>query len=808
MTSYDNKITISTGRSRRETHWVNHPNTLWSKFVEKLSHTHRTAETCQDYLTSDKSRQDEIKDIGGFVGGHINGGRRKQTNITERHLITLDTDFAPNATLFWNNCKRIFGCAAVIYSTHKHTPQTPRLRLILPLSRPVMSDEYVPIARRVAGELGIDNFDDTTYEPARLMYWPSTSSDGEYFFGYHDAPWLDPDTLLATYHDWRDAREWPHSDRSHHAIRHNIKQLGNPAEKPGITGIFCRVYGIREAIDKYLADTYTPCDQDDRYTYRQGSATAGLVIYDNRYAYSHHSTDPASGRLCNAFDLVRIHLHGLRDLEAKPDTPINRLPSNKAMLDQASKDPAVRHQAGLTRLAEAQQDFAHTTPETPRDPKVPVPEDPKDWLSQMSIDTKGNYKLTINNIKLILDNDPALRNAFALDRFHDREIATRDLPWRKITPATCQLTDTDDAGLRDYIERIYDLTGLQKIKDALALTVEKNAFHPVREYLDSLRWDGLPRIDTLLTEYLAAEDTPYTRAVTRKTLVAAVARIYKPGIKFDYVLVITGRQGAGKSSLIKKLGREWFSDTFSAVQNKEAYEQIQGVWIMEISELAGLKKAEIETVKHFISKQEDNYRAAYGRRTQTHPRQCIFIGTTNESEFLRDHTGNRRFWPVETGNNDPERIFSELDDSEISQIWAEAVTLYRAGEALHLTQDVEDQAAEKQEIHRETDDRKGLIEEFLEHPLPENWEEMDIYARRNYLTGDPLTVEGTVKRQKVCIAEIWCELFGKPQSEMTSGNTKELHRMMRSIEGWQPIKNKKHNAKFKLYGDQRGYERI
>ena len=794
---YNGSFDIATGRSRKETHWKN-KETEWSQLLNRISETHRTAEKYSEYMGAKKTRQDEIKDVGGYVGGYVNNGRRKAENITHRQLITLDIDF-PTSDV-WEDFKLLYGNAAAIYSTHKHHPDSPRLRLILPLDRPVSTDEYTAIARRIAGDIDINAFDDTTYEPSRLMYWPSTAKDAEYVFHYQDGPWLKADDILSTYTNWMDASEWPVSDRAGEVIHRDIKKQGDPQEKSGIVGTFCREYDIHEAIESFLSDVYEPTDVQDRYTFIGGSTGAGLVIYDCKYAYSHHGTDPASGKLCNAFDLVRLHLYGLKDEDARPNTAGNHLPSFMAMVDHASKDPKVRKRIGIERLESIKEDFTQHLDEGE------AAEVNNDWLELMEADKKGNYKNTIDNVLVVLENDPALKGKLALNLFEQREVAKGNLPWRKVTKETRNLTDRDDAGLRHYLEKAYNLSGIQRVKDALDLIVTKNAFHPVREYLSALVWDNKARVESLFIDYLGADDSPYTKAVSRKSLVAAVARVFNPGCKFDYVLVTVGKEGIGKSTLIKKLGLEWFSDSFTGVQGKEAFEQIQGVWILEMAELAGLKKAEVEQIKHFISKAEDRYRVAYGKRTDNFPRQCVFFGTTNSRDFLREATGNRRFWPVDTLEQDPTKSFdTDLTLDEISQIWAEAVHLYKAGEKLYLTKDLEEKARDTQKAHAETDDRSGLIQKYLDTLLPADWNYRDIHQRRGFLTADDeLQAPGTIRRDRVSVAEIWVELFNKPLAEMSRYNTKDLHTIMKTMDGWEEAKSP---VKVLHYGIQRVYRR-
>ncbi len=798
---HDGLLTIAIGKHRHETKWKN-KELLWSELVHKLETTHRTAETLDEYLAASKERQSEIKDVGGFVGGYIRGGRRKNGSISFRSSITLDIDFAGPS--FWEDFTFLYDNAAVLYSTHKHSPDKPRLRLVMPLDKPVQADQYEAIARRIAGNLGIELFDPTSFQPTRLMYWPSTPRDGEYLYRVQDGKWLDTDAALASYTDWTDTSQWPISSKVNASLSRAIKKQGDPLEKPGIIGAFCRVYSIQEAIAAYLPDIYAPCDQDDRYTYMEGSTSAGLVVYEDKYAYSHHGTDPTSGKLCNAFDLVRLHKYGLKDEDVNSDTPVNRLPSYMAMTDLGLADTRVKKQLAAERLAGTREDFGELDQEEDADGSTAAGPADEDWLTRMDMDRKGNFLSTTNNVLLILENDPALRGRIALNLFEKREVALKDLPWRKVTPATRELTDTDTAASRHYLEHAYKITGRQKIDDAIAVGMLKSGFHPVKDYLLSRVWDRKPRVDTLLVDYLGAEDSDYTRTVTRKALVACVARILRPGVKFDNVLTLVGPQGIGKSTLLKKLGRQWFSDSFTTVQGKEAIEAIQGAWLIEIGELAGLRKHEFDTVKHFLSKTEDRYRVAYGRRTETFPRQCVFFGTTNSDEFLTDPTGNRRFWISPTALQEPSAsVWDDLNGYEVDQVWAEAVSLYNDGETLFLGKDMAEEAARVQAAHNVQDERAGLVKKYLETLVPENWEEMDLYQRRSFLQGDELAVTGTVRRQCVTIAEIWCECFGGMQREMNTFNTKSVHDIMSRMDGWERAKYKRRT---RLYGQQRAYE--
>lgn len=780
----DKSLDVALGNSRKTKTWKNRP-MQWSELLARMAKETRTPETVAEYRALGREQQSEIKDVGGFVGGYCNNGNR--SDIRHRSLLCLDADFATSS--LWDDWSLFFGNAGAVYSTHKHTPEKPRLRLVVPLARNVSPEEYQAIGRRVAATLGIDQFDDTSYQPQRMMYWPSASQDAEYIFQYTDGAFLDPDAVLASYHDWRDVSSWPMSSRVSEVIKKTAAKQKDPLDKPGLVGAFCRAYSIEEAIEAFVP-VYQP-SEGDRYTYTEGSTASGVVTYEGKFSYSHHATDPASMQLCNAWDLVRLHKFAALDEDADPTKPVTSRPSYKAMMELAAADERVKAQIVEDRVAEAQEAFSEGLPEV------------EDWTKKLRLTEKGTIASTIENVVLILNGDPALSDRIGFNEMCHNIVARGPLPWRKGEgEGERQWSDADDADLRYYLERVYGLSGKDKIFDAVNVVAMAHKFHPVRDYLDSCEWDEVPRLDTLLVDYLGAADSPYTRAVTRKALVAAVARIYRPGCKFDYMLTIRGRQGLGKSALIAKLGGEWFSDTFTTMQGKEAYEQVQGSWIVEIGELAGMRKAEAETIKLYISKQSDRFRPAYGRRLQEFPRQCIFIGTTNESQFLRDTTGNRRFWVVNTPNKPRLDMWEELTPDLIRQIWGEAVALYHKGEKLFLPPELEAAAREVQELYEEEDPRVGIVAAYLDRRLPENWPSLDLYARRQWLEGpDP----GTVERQTVCGYEIWAEALGQNPDRMDTYEGKRLSAIMSKLPEWRHQGNAKVSTQ--LYGRQRYYKR-
>ena len=337
---------ISVGSSKHSTHWVPKEVT-WEQLCKKLQTPVITEETVSEYAAMSKEQRGDIKDVGGYVGGRIEGGNRKAGSITDRQLVCLDADYGDLS--LWDTWDLMVGKACLMHTSHSHTPETPRLRFVIPLSRAVSAAEYEPIARRLAEYLDINAFDDTTYEASRLMFWASCSKDAEYICKvYPSDEYVDPDEILATYEDWTDMRSWPTSARQTTVITRMGVVQGDPLTKPGVIGAFNRAYSITEAIERFIPEVYTPAG-DGRWTYTGGSTTGGAVTYDNdTFIYSHHDTDPISKRLCNAFDMVRIHLYGKNDEGS--DASIGDLPSMSDMKALCQNDEKVQKE-----LAEAVQ---------------------------------------------------------------------------------------------------------------------------------------------------------------------------------------------------------------------------------------------------------------------------------------------------------------------------------------------------------------------------------------------------------------------------------------------------------------------
>jgi len=775
------ELKIALGNSRQAKFWSNKTLTF-EAICERLKTPIRTTETVEEYTKMPKPKRDEIKDKGGFVGGHLRDNLRKAGNVSCRSLWTPDLDNATPEFVALLPNKLHFKCA--VYSTHSHTPVAPRLRIVAPFTRDISADEFVAVSRYMAAELGIDMFDECSFIPNQLMYWPTCPANGDYLIDFVDGELLDPDKILAAHPDWQDCSLLPTTSRESKVHKPSQKQQEDPLSKSGVVGAFCRTYSITVAIEKFLSDTYAPSVIEGRYDYISGKSTAGVVIYDDKFAYSHHATDPTCGKLLNAFDLVRIHKFGGDD-EKK---------SYQAMTEFALQDENVKLLLISERQAQATHDFSSGDGDT-------------DWQKKLQYETRSTVlKNNLHNLTLILQNDENLKS-ICFNQLADGMEITGSVPWKH--PAQFW-RDADDAQLICYVDANYGSFSARNYQVAVTKVVDDRSYHPIREYLNSLSpWDGITRVESLLIDYLGAEDNTYTRAVTRKTLCAAVARVQNPGIKFDYILVLNGDQGIGKSTLIAKLGGEWYSDSVNLtdMNDKTAAEKLQGYWIIEIGELAGMKKADLDKVKAFISRQDDKYRASFGRRVTPHPRQCIFFGTTNsQNGYLRDITGNRRFWTVKTPGTSKMQPW-QLTQEDVNQIWAEVLVLVERGEDIYLDPYLEKLSQIEQSEAMEQDDREGLVISYLNLLLPEKWDEMDIYTRQEYIRDpdSPTQPKGTILRSSVSNLEIWCECFGKRKEDIKPSDSYAIAAIMLRIPGWQKVDERKI---LPIYGRQRLYKRI
>ena len=786
-------IQIAIGNSRKAKEWKN-KKWAWSFLVEKLSTPTITPETMADYKKMTKEEKGKVKDVGGFVGGTLKEGKRNNASVQSRTLLTLDIDYG-RANL-WEDMELIYDFAMCMYPTHSYTDELPKYRIIIPLSRPVLPDEYQALGRIVANELVMDLFDDTTYEPARLMFFPSCSSDFDYDskFRFQDATFLNVDEWLDKYtFGWQDTSYWPESSRARAKLRKTLDKQEDPLFKSGVIGAFCRAYTIQEAIDEFLEDVYIPGADDTRYTYAEGSTTGGLVIYDDKFAYSHHGTDPSGGMLCNAYDLVRVHKFVDEDDEKENN-------SMQRMNEFALKQDKVKLQLMEDRKKEASEDFDEVEVDNDR------------WKLKLDVNEKtGAIRATINNIVIILENDSNLKGKLQYDENVMRNAIVGELPWRRKEEDVEYWEDRDESNLKLYLENEYGLIRCTNmILDALNVVFNKNRVHPVRSYINSLEWDGVKRLDNIWNKYFDIEESIYTKACARVMMCGAVARILKPGIQFDLVPVLVGEQGIGKGTFFRTLAKSdrWYEE-LTNIDPKYSTENTMGKWIVEMPELSATAKANQEELKAFITNKSRTQRLAYARNSTTIDRQFILVGSTNRAEFLKDSTGNRRFLPLQCPRkaNDPkEEIFEELP-LELDQLWAEAKEVYQemGAKALILNKEELKEADVVRNNFRDTDIEEAKVIEFLNTKLPKDWYDRSLQDRMLYFAGDFVSEEPKdgFYRDRICTKELLAECYGKT-GIIEAKESYRFRNILESIPGWSKCKS---TIRIKGYGTQRGFVR-
>ena len=771
---YLKEIAIATGVSRQTVTWRNQAVPL-KAFVKRLERTVRTAETFAEYQAMPKADQDTIKDVGAFVGGSLKGGRRRKEDVSNRSIVTLDIDYGTPETI-GRIAEALGDVTYTIYSTHNHRPDRPRLRLIVYPDRVMTVDEYPAVSRMIASKVGIDLFDDTSYDLNRLFYWPSAAMDGEWIFYHNDREFLKVGELLGEYgpeEAWRDTVLWPRSSRETRSFDNMLRRQANPLEKKGVVGAFCRAFHIHDAILTHLSGVYKR-ETEDRYTYVDGSTTKGLVIY-GELAFSNHGSDPAGGQCCNSFDLVRIHKFGSLDEEVDIDTPTTRRPSYTEMVQWARELPAVR-----ADLIESHLDIdasAFDVFDAAEGTGVEA------WRQELQVTDNGLVKGTYYNADWIIKHDPKLKDLVRFNEFTGvMENAIKDRPFQ----------DEDLADIRAYLGRSYTVDFKEaNVVKALYKQSKRNTYHPVRDWLDTIEWDGVPRLETLFIDLFQCEDNLYTREVPKRMMMGALNRVYEPGCKFDSVAALDGDQGIGKSTFARLLAKRWFKE-LTTFDRKLSMEQTAGGLLIEMSEMSATKRSEIEEQKSYISTQEIQYRVPYDKYTSVFPRQCIFIATTNLQEYLKDSTGNRRWWPITCRNKKP--FDFEKFESEVDQIWGEALGLYAQGYGVVLSPEAEEIAVAEQNDKMIEDPWESMINEWLKTDAP--------VARYDEVDAVDFNVENMEPRTRVCVFEVYRDCL------RMKGRPSKLESMsIGSVLNRNPEWEKKKAQRFGKLGVNKAWER-
>lgn len=702
------------------------------------------------------------KECGGYVLGRLLGERRSKTTIQTRDAVSLDADSHADPQLIADNLD-VLGIEAFIHTTFNSAPDDLRLRIIIPLSRSVAPDEYHAIAGTLINLLGADQFDPTSVQPERFMYWPAAQNPEWFQSRRVEGEPADADDLLK---DW----DPDLTKRAEPRVRKK-----NPEELGGVVGAFNRAFSIEEAIEAFDLP-YEPVGQG-RWHLVGARAIAGLNTVAPGLVFSHHVTDPAHGKTCSAFDLVRLHRYGHLDEDSPVDTPIQKLPSHVAMEEEFRSHPKIMGDF----LGE---DFSDL-------------EDAEAWKLDLEMDRAGRLKPLVKNWDLLRDHDPAFKVVFYNEMTLSLEISA-DLPWRPLEEGREGFTEVDTMELAAYLERTYRMQNVSRtrVEEVVAMAAHRRRRNPVAEWLQTLVWDGTPRMETCLP---GVEVNEHTRLVARKCLVAAVARMLQPGVKWDHSLILHGSEGLGKTHWIERMALG-HSDSLGRIGDKDTLLAMQRAWIMISDEGHSLSRADDNAQKEFLTRTADVFRAPYTRYAVAHPRHCVIWGSTNDQVFLRRIEGNRRFLIVRCN----EKVdFDALTDEYVEQVWAEAVAAYRAGEKLFLDDEESIVAKTHREEFLEEDVLYGIISEYVDRPVPMSWAEMSPEERAMWL-GDPLN-RGEVLQDQVCSMQIWCEALGRRRGDHRRGDILDITKALHALPGWRALSGRR---RIPGYGPNLVFERM
>lgn len=732
---------------------------------------------------------ESVKDCGGYVAGRLKGTARRKGQVEYRSAVTLDAD-AASETL--PAVVAGLGLRALVHSTYSHTRAHPRYRVIFPIMGPGLTEEEYPrVARGLMEALGEAQFDPGSTQPERLMFWPATANPDEYEVVECDGETATAQGLLRDFGGFQAAPD------------HKTGPKRDPKELPGVAGAFNRVYDMARAVAEFHLP-YDPVDgEPNRWHYTPAESEGGVIVYPDGYVFSNHASDPAYGRALSMFDLVALHVYGGEDRAA--GVPQSTAPADRPSIQRAMREFAARPEI-VTELVAA--DFADVDGD--EDGARGLPE----WVLEFHLHPKTGKPLDdVHNWDLLQRHDPVLRS-LARNDMTMNTVARRDFPWRKVTPGKSDaLTSADFAQISAHLQRAYNMPrpAQEQLRGVIDMVAQDHAFHPVREYLEGLEWDGVSRIET----YLPGAQDDYTRRVARLVAVQAVARALDPGVKVDNCLILTGRQGLGKSWFIERMARGW-TCTLGPIENGGLRDTIMAMmrsWIVVADEGFAMKKADAEALKQFITLTHDTARLPYARESVDVPRAQVIWGTTNDAVFLRSQEGNRRFLIVEVA----EKLdFGKYTSEYVDQVWAEAVHIWKTSKAAHGLKDnpelflsaSEEAAAESvRSMATEEDSMTGLIQAYLDTIVPENWVEMSPEERISWLRDEEQgIVSGTHPIDVVCSLEIWEIALGRERGKHSRVDILQITNALKQLPGWFGPMPKPTRLPF--YGPQRVFARM
>lgn len=732
---------------------------------------------------------ESVKDCGGYVAGRLKGTARRKGQVEYRSAVTLDAD-AASETL--PALVAGLGLRALVHSTYSHTRAHPRYRVIFPIMGPGLSEEEYPrVARGLIEALGEAQFDPGSTQPERLMFWPATANPNEYEVAECQGETATAQGLLRDF-----GGLGPTPD-------HMPGSKRDPFGLPGVAGAFNRVYDMARAVETFHLP-YDPVDgEPNRWHYTPAESEGGVIVYPDGYVFSNHASDPAYGRALSMFDLVALHVYGGEDRAA--GVPQSTAPADRPSIQRAMREFAARPEI-VTELVAA--DFADVDGD--EDGARGLPE----WVLEFHLHPKTGKPLDdVHNWDLLMKHDPVLR-ALARNEMDLTTVTRRPFPWRAVEAGKDDaLTNADRAQISAHLQRAYNMPrpAQEQLNGVIDMVAQDNAFHPVVEYLECLEWDGVSRIET----YLPGAPDAYTRRVARLVAVQAVARALDPGVKVDNCLILTGRQGLGKSWFVETMARGW-TCTLGPIEGGGLRDTVMAMtrsWITVADEGFAMKKADAEALKQFITLAHDVIRLPYAREHVKLPRRQVIWGTTNDAVFLRAQEGNRRFLIVEVA----EKLdFGKYSDEYVNQVWAEAVHIWKTSKAQYGLKDnpelflstSEEVAAESvRSMATEEDSMTGLIQAYLDTLVPANWADMSPDERISWLRDEEQgIVSGTHPIDVVCSLEIWEIALQRERGKHSRVDILQITNALKQLPGWFGPMPKPTRLPF--YGPQRVFARL
>nr|DAE22367.1 MAG TPA: virulence associated protein E [Siphoviridae sp. ctf4O12]DAE24448.1 MAG TPA: virulence associated protein E [Siphoviridae sp. ctbOs39] len=732
---------------------------------------------------------ESVKDCGGYVAGRLKGTARRKGRVEYRSAVTLDAD-AASETL--PAVVAGLGLRALVHSTYSHTRAHPRYRVIFPIMGPGLSEEEYPrVARGLIEALGEAQFDPGSTQPERLMFWPATANPDEYEVVECQGETATAQSLLR---DFGGLQATPD---------HKTGPKRDPKELSGVAGAFNRVYDMARAVETFHLP-YDPVDgEPNRWHYTPAESEGGVIVYPDGYVFSNHASDPAYGRALSMFDLVALHVYGGEDRAA--GVPQSTAPADRPSIQRAMREFAARPEI-VTELVAA--DFADVDGD--EDGARGLPE----WVLEFHLHPKTGKPLDdVHNWDLLMRHDPVLR-ALARNEMDLTTVTRHPFPWRTVEVGKDDaLTNADRAQISAHLQRAYNMPrpAQEQLNGVIDMVAQDNAFHPVREYLESLEWDGVSRIET----YLPGAPDAYTRRVARLVAVQAVARALDPGVKVDNCLILTGRQGLGKSWFVETMARGW-TCTLGPIEGSGLRDTVMAMtrsWITVADEGFAMKKADAEALKQFVTLTHDVIRLPYAREHVKLPRRQVIWGTTNDAVFLRAQEGNRRFLIVEVA----EKLdFGKYTDEYVNQVWAEAVHIWKTSRdkyglkdnpELFLSSEEEAAAESVRSMATEEDSVGGLIQAYLDTLVPANWADMSPDERISWLRDEEQgIVSGTHPIDVVCSLEIWEIALGRERGKHSRVDILQITNALKQLPGWFGPMPKPTRLPF--YGPQRVFARL